>query len=162
MSEIRGLAESMRRLPARRRAEVSAELERLAGPDRTESGLRSADVRALADGGFEIGFHTVGHDVLPALDDRALSLAMTDGRGEVERAAGQPVSCIAYPHGEADSRVALTAAAAGFEHGFTTRAAGRSMSGDDPMLLDRIYPEFGSAERLGLELAVRAVHRRRA
>ena len=116
--------------------------------------MRAADVHELVERGFEVGFHTLRHDALPELGDEELTRAMTDGSAELEAAAGAPLRTISYPHGEADERVAGAARAAGFEHGFT--ALGRAVDGgDDPLLLDRVYPSPGSPADFELDLALR-------
>ena len=124
-----------------RRQEIGDELGRLVGEDPPESGMRAADVRALADAGFEIGFHTLRHDRLPPLSDASLGDALSDGRDALEAAAGGRLTLIAYPHGRADERVAGAARAAGFEFGFT--GAGEAVTArSDALLLSRIEPSF--------------------
>src|SRR6266536_5065162 len=64
-------------------------LERIGG-DPPDAGLRAAQLRALVEGGFEFGFHTRRHPVLPNVTDAELSDAMTEGRREIEAIAGAP------------------------------------------------------------------------
>jgi peptidoglycan/xylan/chitin deacetylase (PgdA/CDA1 family) len=124
-----------------RRKEIGDELTRLVGDDPPESGIRAADVRALAEAGFELGFHTLRHDRLPPLDDASLEAALRDGRDALEAAAGRRLTLIAYPHGRADGRVAGAARAAGFELGFT--GAGEAVTArSDALLLSRVEPSF--------------------
>ena len=124
-----------------RRQEIEDELRRLVGEDPPESGMRATDVRALADAGFEIGFHTRRHDRLPPLSDTSLRDALSNGREALEAAAGRRLTMIAYPHGRADERVASAARAAGFEFGFT--GAGEAVTArSDALLLSRIEPSF--------------------
>ena len=124
-----------------RREEIGDELARLVGEDPPESGMRAADVRALTENGFEIGFHTLRHDRLPPLSDASLGAALSEGRDALEVAAGRRLTLIAYPHGRADERVAGAARAAGFEFGFT--GAGEAVTArSDPLLLSRIEPSF--------------------
>ncbi len=59
--------------------------------------MRAADVAALAAAGLEIGFHTLRHDVLPALDDAALEAALRDGREALERPAGREITTDLVP-----------------------------------------------------------------
>jgi peptidoglycan/xylan/chitin deacetylase (PgdA/CDA1 family) len=124
-----------------RRKEIGDELGRLVGEDPPASGMRATDVRALAEAGFEIGFHTRRHDRLPPLSDASLRDALSDGRDALEAAAGRRLTMIAYPHGRADERVAVAARAAGFEFGFT--GAGEAVTArSDALLLSRIEPSF--------------------
>jgi len=124
-----------------RRKEIGDELGRLVGEDPPGSGMRAKDVRALAEAGFEIGFHTRRHDRLPPLSDALLRDALSDGRDALEAAAACRLTMIAYPHGRADQRIAGAARAAGFEVGFT--GAGEAVTArSDALLLSRIEPSF--------------------
>jgi peptidoglycan/xylan/chitin deacetylase (PgdA/CDA1 family) len=140
---IRRVAAAIEHLPAGRREALAEELRTLVGPDPEDAGLRASDVARLAEAGFEIGFHTRRHDRLPALDDRSLADAMTDGKADLERAAQGSIGAISYPHGESDRRVADAAHAAGYRFGFA--ATGRAIGApSDPLLLDRRYPVDGT------------------
>jgi peptidoglycan/xylan/chitin deacetylase (PgdA/CDA1 family) len=144
---------------------VAAAIEQLDPPERNETaaalraavgqppdqGLRIGDVQSLVAAGFEIGFHTLRHDPLPALPDSALERALHEGRQTLAAAVGMPLDLIAYPHGEGDERVARAARAAGFTHGFTTERS-RVTVGTDPLLIPRIPPAL-SAGKMALRLA---------
>jgi peptidoglycan/xylan/chitin deacetylase (PgdA/CDA1 family) len=130
--------------------EVAEALRAVAGPP-SEPGLRAEDVRALAEGGCAIGFHTVDHDPLPTLSDAALTRALGEGRERLAEAAGHAVDTIAYPHGKADERVARAARDAGFVRGYVTGR--RSVTPDaDPLLLPRVAPPAAPG-KLALRLA---------
>jgi peptidoglycan/xylan/chitin deacetylase (PgdA/CDA1 family) len=132
---IHEAAAVIERLPPERRDAVAEEL-RLHARDRGEVfGLR--EIHALAAAGFEIGFHTLGHYLLPTLGDAALSAALTDGREQLEAVVGRPVTMIAYPHGKADHRVAAAARAAGYELGFTAWAEPAGAHAD-PLMIGRL------------------------
>lgn len=149
---IRRVAAAIQELPPGRRDELADELGSRAGPASQDAGLRAQDVARLADAGFEIGFHTLRHDRLPALDDASLAHAMTHGKAALEKAAGAPIATISYPHGEADDRVARAARAAGYRLGFA--AYGRAITEHgDPLLLDRRYPAVGTLGDFALDLA---------
>jgi peptidoglycan/xylan/chitin deacetylase (PgdA/CDA1 family) len=142
------------------RAEVAERLGTLVGPDPPESGIRAAAVRALGDGGFDVGFHTRRHDRLPPLDDAELARALDDGRHELERAVGHRLTTIAYPHGLADAHVVEAAQAAGFRLGYT--GTGEAVtSSSHPLLLSRIEPAFTGVPDLARQLvrALFAAHR---
>jgi len=139
---IRGLAAAIEAMPPTARAAVSDRLAAsFALPDATQDGLRADAIRVLAADGFEVGFHTLGHDSLPPLDDSSLDEALERGREQVAAAAGGPVTAIAYPHGKADARVAAKAAAAGYECGFggDRRCV---LASDDPLLVPRLEPRL--------------------
>jgi peptidoglycan/xylan/chitin deacetylase (PgdA/CDA1 family) len=136
---------------------VASQLAAAVGPDPPDAGLREADLRALAAGGCEIGFHTLRHDPLPTLDDESLAQAMRRGRSRLEEVLGQEITTIAYPHGRADLRVATAARAAGYAFGFTgSIEAVRPTS--DPLLLGRVDASYRSVGHLALQL-VRALLR---
>lgn len=121
-------------------------------PDPPASGLRRAALRQLVRDGFEIGFHTVRHDLLTTLQDGQLESAMEAGRAALADAAGSVLSSISYPHGQADERVAGAARAAGFAAGFTGRRTAVTATGD-PLLLGRIAPSYRSVGVLAFEVA---------
>jgi peptidoglycan/xylan/chitin deacetylase (PgdA/CDA1 family) len=149
---IHELGREIENLPASRRTEIDAELARLVGADSLDSGLRPGDVRSLAADGFEIGFHTRRHHRLPTLEPEALERAMSEGRPDLEHLLGSRLTAIAYPHGQADERVAQAARSAGFELGFTGQPEPVTPSAD-PLLLGRLSPSYASVGELALEIA---------
>jgi peptidoglycan/xylan/chitin deacetylase (PgdA/CDA1 family) len=134
-------AAAIERLPPDRRDAVADELRLRAGDGGEVFGPR--EIGALAAAGFEIGFHTLGHYLLPTLGDAALSEALTDGRERLEAVVGRPVTMIAYPHGKADHRVAAAARAAGYELGFTAWAQPAGPHAD-PLMIGRLEPTAAS------------------
>ncbi len=115
--DIHQVAAKIDRLAPAQRDDLCARLSELAGPDPAHPILTQNEIRALAEAGFTIGFHTRRHDALPALDDAALGRALHDGREDLGRLIGRPVDTIAYPHGRADERVGAAARSAGFRVG---------------------------------------------
>lgn len=134
---IRGWAEALQSTSPAERDRAAEALREHVGPDPPDAGIRREDVASLASAGFEIGFHTVRHDPLPALDDAALESALRDGREALEEAAGHRLGAVAYPHGTADTRVAHAAANAGYNRGFTGTPAAVTPD-TDPLLLPRV------------------------
>ena len=108
-------------------------------------------VRALAEAGFDVGFHTLRHRSLPSLSDVALEQALHEGREELAAAAGRRLDLIGYPHGKADGRVADATRSARFALGFTTYW-GLAVPEADPYLIPRIVPA-SSAGAFALQLA---------
>jgi peptidoglycan/xylan/chitin deacetylase (PgdA/CDA1 family) len=135
--------------PAQKR-EVTDALRAAVGPP-VENGLRGRDVQTLVQTGSTVGFHTLGHDVLPALSDSELEQALREGVEALTAVAGNRLDLIAYPHGKADVRVAEAARAAGFVRGFTT-ARGLVTADTNPLLIPRTVPDL-SAGGLALRLA---------
>ena len=134
---ITGWGEALEAATPQERGLAAEALAELVGPDPDDAGMRAADVAALAAAGLEIGFHTLRHDPLPALDDAALEAALRDGREALERLAGGKITTISYPHGKADARVAAAARVAGYESGFTGVPVAVTPA-SDPVLLPRI------------------------
>jgi peptidoglycan/xylan/chitin deacetylase (PgdA/CDA1 family) len=151
-SSIHEVALTIEALPPADRDALSALLESHIGSDAPDAGMRASDLERLVTAGFEIGFHTLRHDPLPALDDDALAEAMIAGRERLAALAGREVRMIAYPHGRADGRVAAAARRAGYELGFTCDFA-RIDADADPLLLGRIEPPFTSTGHYALRLA---------
>jgi peptidoglycan/xylan/chitin deacetylase (PgdA/CDA1 family) len=157
--DVRSLAGALERLPALERDRLAEDLAARLGPDPPDAGMRTADVRALSEAGFEIGFHTRRHHRLPLLDDSELGHAMVEGRAEVAAAAGVALRGIGYPHGKADERVASAARAAGFTLGFSVgRAAVHP--GTDALLIPRIQPTHVSLGHFAVELVAALVRHR--
>ena len=144
---IHELASRLEGMRADERAAVVAPLEEGV----PEPGLRGAEVRALAEGGFDVGFHTLRHECLTHLDDGALREALVDGRAALEAASGRTLDAVAYPHGKADERVARAARSAGFQVGFTGRYEPVEPS-TSPLLLGRIEPTFGELTDFAVQL----------
>jgi peptidoglycan/xylan/chitin deacetylase (PgdA/CDA1 family) len=137
--DIHSLALAMEELSPGERELAAERLRELGGDDPIDTGLDVTGIGVLAASGQRIGFHTRRHDPLTRLDDEALDRALTDGRAELEGAAGSPVTTVAYPHGDVDRRVATAASQVGYRLGFTaTRAAVTPTV--DPMMVGRFDP----------------------
>jgi len=119
--------------------------------------LRADQIRALAAATMTIGFHTLRHQVLPALPDDALGRALTEGRRELTTVAGQSLHLFAYPHGKGDHKVAAHVRAAGYTAAWTG-LPNAVRSGDDPYLLGRWEPGPLEVDEFLVKVAVR-LHR---
>jgi peptidoglycan/xylan/chitin deacetylase (PgdA/CDA1 family) len=119
--------------------------------------LGTDGIRALAAAGMTLGFHTLEHPLLPALDDEALAAALSLGRAELAAVAGRPLTLLAYPHGKADTRVARATRCAGYRAAWTgwPRPA---RHGDDPFLLGRWEPGPLDPDAFAAAVAIR-LHR---
>jgi peptidoglycan/xylan/chitin deacetylase (PgdA/CDA1 family) len=154
-TDIHELGRRIEAMAPDERDAFAAMLEARLGGDPSDAGLRTEDLRSLAAGGFEMGFHTLRHDPLPSLDDEALARAMTIGRASVEEVVGYELKMIAYPHGRANARVAGVARTAGYECGFTgVPEAVRPTT--DPLLVGRLNPSYRTVGHFALQL-VRAL-----
>jgi peptidoglycan/xylan/chitin deacetylase (PgdA/CDA1 family) len=101
--------------------------------------LQGTHIAALAEGGMVVGFHTLEHLVLPALDDGALRREIVEGRDALAAESSQPISLFAYPHGKADARTARAVRDAGYRAAVTGRP-GPTSRRSNPLLLRRWEP----------------------
>jgi peptidoglycan/xylan/chitin deacetylase (PgdA/CDA1 family) len=76
-----------------------------------------AELRGLADAGWEVGSHTRTHPRLTRLGDAELDAELEGSRAECEQRMGRPCVSIAYPYGDVDERVAAAARRAGYRVG---------------------------------------------
>jgi peptidoglycan/xylan/chitin deacetylase (PgdA/CDA1 family) len=138
------VAAAIEALPRAQRDETAAALGAAAGAPPNE-GLDAEGIRTLVGAGLEVGFHTLRHEALPALEDGDLAAALREGRDELATLTGTRVDAISYPHGKADERVATAARSAGYAYGFTTERSTVTPS-SDPLLLPRIPPALSTGK----------------
>ncbi|MBI4424836.1 MAG: polysaccharide deacetylase family protein [Elusimicrobia bacterium] len=115
--------------------------------------LSPAELRRLAQQpGASIGAHGFSHARLTEAGDGALEHELADSRRFLEDAIGKPVTCLSYPHGAVDRRVARAAKAAGYASGGTSRY-GLNAADRDPLLLCRTeITAFDTLEDFELKL----------
>jgi peptidoglycan/xylan/chitin deacetylase (PgdA/CDA1 family) len=158
--DIHALASELQSMQPAERDAVADRLAEALGPDPEDAGLRATQVRTLVDAGFEIGFHTRHHDLLPILEDEALAAALSDGRSELEEVVGRRLEALAYPYGGVDARVAAAARDAGFSYGFTCQPQALGL-GTDPLMIGRVEEAYDSTGRFALRLVRRLWAQRR-
>jgi peptidoglycan/xylan/chitin deacetylase (PgdA/CDA1 family) len=126
------------------------EEEDIAVPER----LGRDHIRALADAGMTIGFHTLDHRLLTGLSDDAIDAVLRHGRDEIEAVIEEPLLLFAYPHGKADGRIADRVRRAGYVAAWTSwpRAIER---GSDPYQLGRWEPGPVVGRDFGARVAAR-------
>jgi peptidoglycan/xylan/chitin deacetylase (PgdA/CDA1 family) len=96
----------------------------LGGPHESELLPMSwAELRTLADAGWEIGAHTRTHPHLTELDDAALEGELRGSRRDCESALGLPCRSFAYPFSDEDQRVVRATGEAGYSAACTLPAA---------------------------------------
>ena len=127
-------------------------LRERAGPDPDSAGMRTEQVRALAAGGQEIGFHTLEHPYLPTLEGAELLNALTEGRERLAEIAGYELTTFAYPHGGWTEQAVEAAREAGLSVAFTFDRE-PVVAGADPLRLGRME-SMSSADRFALELGL--------
>jgi peptidoglycan/xylan/chitin deacetylase (PgdA/CDA1 family) len=118
---------------------VPERLEAIASPTKEQRRLGSSGIRALADAGMEIGFHTLHHPLLTGLSQQAVDQAVVEGRKEIAAAANKAIDVFAYPHGKACHTIARRVQALGYQAACTgvPRPVGPS---SDRFLLGRWEP----------------------
>jgi peptidoglycan/xylan/chitin deacetylase (PgdA/CDA1 family) len=97
------------------------------------------ELRSLSRSGWEIGSHTRWHRDLPQIGDAELAEELEGSRRDCEIHAEAPCTAISYPYGDADERVAKSAAAAGYVAGAALyRRLMPHSTQSDPMLWPRL------------------------
>ena len=105
--------------------------------------MTSAQVRAMAAAGMEIGAHTVCHPILCAVDDHSAEQDISASRHTLEGLTDQTVALFAYPNGRPDQDYADRHAAMVHRLGFraaVSTAPGVARTGDDRYQLPRFTP----------------------
>lgn len=96
------------------------EWDRQAG-DQKEQMMTAAQVREMADNGFEIGSHTLTHPHLTDVGEDQLRRELVDSRHRLEDIIGREVVSFSYPYGDYDDRVLAAVITAGYKYAVTTR-----------------------------------------
>ena len=101
-SELIGI---LKRVPDSRRREVLTKIDALIGmePNPKRASLSTPmtwnNVIEMANGGMEIGSHTVTHPILSNVDSATLESEMTESKRQIESAIERTVEVLAYPVG---------------------------------------------------------------
>jgi peptidoglycan/xylan/chitin deacetylase (PgdA/CDA1 family) len=83
----------------------------------------------MAEGGFEVGSHTISHRHLPDLDGEELRQELSDSRARIHERLGR-CDTLAYPFGEWSAEVTKAAAECGYLFAFTLpTASGQRQAG---------------------------------
>ena len=99
--------------------------------------MTAAQLRELADLGFEVGSHSKTHPLLPDLSDARLRAEVFESKDELEQATGRRVAHFSCPGGRWDARVVSAAREAGYESVATSRV-GANAAGADRFRLARV------------------------
>jgi len=83
--------------------------------------LSHAQLRELADSGWEIGCHSMTHAYLTDLDEQGLHREIVEAKLQLEQIVGRAVEHFSCPGGRYDGRVAETARRAGYRSVVTSR-----------------------------------------
>ncbi len=146
---LEAVASAISGLSATEKARVDALLESRVAPPAAR--MSEEQVRAVAEAGHEIGFHTLRHDYLPALEGAEVEQAVSDGRERLAAASASSVMVFAYPSGGVSPGVAKAVRHAGYSFAFTTQK-GAITPDSDPMALGRIVPPPGNVAQISFEI----------
>jgi peptidoglycan/xylan/chitin deacetylase (PgdA/CDA1 family) len=109
----------------------------LGGPSEPELALMSwAELRELADDGWEIGSHSATHPRLTELADGALDDELARSKAACERHLGRDCASLAYPYGDVDARVIAATVRAGYR--VAGALPGARLGASDPLAWPRI------------------------
>ncbi len=132
----------------------------IGGPHERElTPMTWAELRGLADAGWEIGSHTRSHPHLTELDDAELENELSSSKAACEARLGAPCTSLAYPYGDVDGRVVAATARAGYE---VAAALPGRLAGEDPLCWPRIgVYRVDDARRFRMKIspAIRRVRR---
>lgn len=92
--------------------------------------LSTAQVRELADLGFDIGCHSRTHPYLSDLKDDQLNSEIMEPKLQLQELTGRPVHHFSCPGGRWDERVALATKQAGYQTMVTSRAQANALDSD--------------------------------
>jgi peptidoglycan/xylan/chitin deacetylase (PgdA/CDA1 family) len=109
--------------------------------------MTQAQLVELADGGFEVGSHSMTHAYLSDLTDSRLESEVAGSKRRLEQILGRPVRHFACPGGRVSGRVRAAVVAAGYESLATSRT-GVARTGADVFALPRVamYRHTSAAE----------------
>jgi peptidoglycan/xylan/chitin deacetylase (PgdA/CDA1 family) len=99
--------------------EVAADRERFPATMRS---VNWDQLGEMAEGGFEVGSHTLSHRHLPELDGEELRQELADSRARIRERLGH-CDTLAYPFGEWSPEVTAAAAECGYSYAFTLPTA---------------------------------------
>ncbi len=159
---IDGVLPSIKYLPLDAREPLLQALVAAAGGPSLPNDLMmsSAQVRALADAGMEIGGHTVRHPILTELPDEQALAEIREGRERLQHIIGRDVEVFAYPNGgpdrDYDQRHVAMVRALGFRAAVST-ATGVAARDADPYQLPRFTPWDRSDARWTLRLLAKRI-----
>ena len=132
--------ELIRDAPAAALARLIERLEAAAGAPALDDGaevLTPAEVRTLADGGWEIGAHTIGHVVLTHESPAEARRQLASSKADLERWSGRPCRYFAYCNGYHSPSLVAELRRAGYEGAVTTCDRPNAVAGGDPFRITR-------------------------
>ena len=140
---IHHLITAIKHREAAQRAELVAAIGAHAPQLPDDLMMSSAQLRQLSAAGMGIGAHTVSHPILTRIGDEQARQEMADGKQQLERLLGKPVTLFAYPNGKPGQDYGPQHARMAQELGFraaVTTAPGVSGANTDRWQLPRFTP----------------------
>jgi peptidoglycan/xylan/chitin deacetylase (PgdA/CDA1 family) len=99
----------------------------------------------MAEGGFEVGAHTMTHPHLPRLDGERLRSELSDSRARVKEGLGR-CDTIAYPFGECSPAVVAATRDCGYRFAFTLPTH-RGQGAATPLTIPRLNVDYRDTDR---------------
>ncbi|MCC6198201.1 MAG: polysaccharide deacetylase family protein [Burkholderiales bacterium] len=154
---IDSILQRIKYLPPSKRADAVARVRAAAGnPPCPRLMLESAQVRALADEGMDIGGHTLTHPILAVLAPEEALREIRGDRERIDGIIGRPPRLFAYPNGKPRADYARAhvdmVRGAGYA-GAVSTARGSAGPESDRYQIPRFTPWDASSLRFGLRLA---------
>lgn len=142
--------------PVAERISLTEEIARLAKVQPPKNlMMTSTDVKALRQGGMQIGAHTVSHPILARLTEDQAGQEIGDSKRFLEQLLGERISVFAYPNGKPGEDYSPQSVdvvrSLGFDAAVSTQW-GASRMGDDPLQIKRFTPWDKTRLRFGLRL----------
>ncbi len=143
-----------------KRIAIACDLARSRGiSDQSDLMMSTSQLRALRDGGMQIGAHTMTHPILQSVDDQTAMAEIASGKSRLEQVLDQVVDSFAYPNGRpgkdyADKHVEMVRAA-GFVAAVSTSTE-LSSQNTDSLQLPRFTPWDRTPMKFGLRCLGRA------
>lgn len=109
--------------------------------------MSRAQLKTLAEDGWDLGGHTWSHPRLPDLSADAQREEIRRGKEALEAITGTPVTTFAYPEGRFDATTALLVEEAAFTCAVTTAKGNRHRPGDR-YALRRVFMRPDTQERI--------------
>jgi peptidoglycan/xylan/chitin deacetylase (PgdA/CDA1 family) len=112
------------------------------------------ELRTMVRSGWEVGSHTVEHQILTKVSAAETTAELMDSKTALEQHLQIPITTFAYPNGKQqdfDEGVKNSVRAAGYRAALTT-VSGLNMDGLDPFAIKRISPWEEQLSRFAVKL----------
>lgn len=113
--------------------------------------MNQEQLRELTRAGHEIGSHSVSHEILPSLEEKALTNEIHNSKKQLEEILEGPISSFCYPNGDFDSRTVELVSSGGYSQAVSTKNGSNDKSSDPLTLHRRFIHEDRLADSKGVQ-----------